>query len=71
MIIGQRVPRRFFVAIGRGESDVTVHAGSYHLALKDAGIEMCNIMKYSSILPELQQKWVNPKILSMALYWKQ
>ncbi len=30
---------------------MTVHAGSYHLALRSAGIEMCNIITYSSILP--------------------
>ncbi|MCH8559369.1 pyruvoyl-dependent arginine decarboxylase [Nesterenkonia sp. LB17] len=31
---------------------MTIHAGSYHLALHDAGIEMANIMTYSSILPK-------------------
>lgn len=51
MIIGNRVPGAFFETTGTGESDVTIHAGSYHLALRDAGIEMCNIMTYSSILP--------------------
>lgn len=49
--IGHRVPREYFVTHGCGESDVTIHAGSYHLALRTAGIEMCNIMTYSSILP--------------------
>jgi len=49
--IGHRVPREYFVTRGCGESDVTVHAGSYHLALRQAGIEMCNIITYSSILP--------------------
>jgi arginine decarboxylase len=51
MLIGNRVPRSFFVTSGTGESDITIHAGSYHLALKAAGIEMCNIITYSSILP--------------------
>lgn len=51
MIIGNRVPGAFFETTGKGESDVTIHAGSFHLALLDAGIEMCNIMTYSSILP--------------------
>lgn len=46
-----RIPREFFVTSGVGESDITVHAGSYHLALRDAGIEAANIMTYSSILP--------------------
>lgn len=49
--IGTRVPKDYFVATGKGESDITVHAGSYHLALRDAGIEMCNVITYSSILP--------------------
>lgn len=51
MLVGNRIPMDFFITSGRGESDVTVHAGSYHLALRDAGIEMANIMTYSSILP--------------------
>ena len=52
MRIGNRVPIDYFKTTGAGESDVTIHAGSYHLALRDAGIEMCNIMTYSSILPK-------------------
>ncbi|MBU3923635.1 MAG: pyruvoyl-dependent arginine decarboxylase [Nanoarchaeota archaeon] len=56
VLIGQRVPRDFFITTGCGESDITVHAGSYHLALKDAGIEMCNIMTYSSILPSIARE---------------
>lgn len=51
MRIGNRVPGDHFITRGVGESDVTVHAGSYHLALRQAGVEMCNIITYSSILP--------------------
>ncbi|HUX22852.1 MAG TPA: pyruvoyl-dependent arginine decarboxylase [Spirochaetia bacterium] len=51
IVIGNRIPRDYFVTKGRGESNITVHAGSYHLALRSAGIEMCNIITYSSILP--------------------
>lgn len=51
MIVGNRIPHEFFLTTGHGESDVTIHAGSYHLALRDAGIEQCNIITYSSILP--------------------
>lgn len=54
--IGNRVPKRFFITGGVGESDITVHAGSYHLALRDAGIEMFNIMQYSSILPRIAKE---------------
>lgn len=51
LTVGMRIPKDYFVTKGRGESDITVHAGSYHLALRSAGIEMCNIITYSSILP--------------------
>jgi arginine decarboxylase len=51
-LIGNRIPRDFFITKGSGESDITVHAGSYHLALKEANIEKFNIMTYSSILPK-------------------
>jgi arginine decarboxylase len=51
LTIGNRIPKDYFVTKGKGESDITIHAGSYHLALKDADIEMCNIITYSSILP--------------------
>lgn len=51
LLLGNRIPRDFFVTSGVGESNITVHAGSYHLALMDAGIERYNIMVYSSILP--------------------
>lgn len=53
ILIGCRIPKDFFITKGAGESDITIHAGSYHLALKEAGIEMCNIMTYSSILPKI------------------
>ena len=51
--LGCRIPKEYFEACGQGESDIAVHAGSFHLALKDAGIEKYNIMTYSSILPEI------------------
>ena len=60
IIAGMRVPKTFFVTEGIGESDITVHAGSYHLALKDAGIERFNIMVYSSILPGIAEEVPRP-----------
>ncbi len=60
LLIGNRVPKDFFVAQGAGESDITVHAGSYHLALKQAGIETYNIMTYSSILPAIATEVPRP-----------
>ena len=62
-LVGNRIPRDFFVTAGTGESDLTIHAGSYHLALKNAGIEMCNIMTYSSILPGIATEIPHPKEL--------
>ncbi|MFH1770027.1 MAG: pyruvoyl-dependent arginine decarboxylase [archaeon] len=61
LLIGCRIPKDYFITKGVGESDITVHAGSYHLALKDAGIEICNIMTYSSILPGIAKKIEQPK----------
>lgn len=53
LLIGNRIPKDFFITTGIGQSDITIHAGSYHLALRDAGIEECNIVTYSSILPSI------------------
>jgi arginine decarboxylase len=62
--VGNRIPREYFVTRGRGESEITVHAGSYHLALQQAGIEMCNIITYSSILPAIAQEVPRPAALT-------
>ena len=62
-LVGNRIPKDFFVISGSGESNNTIHAGSYHLALKEAKIEMCNIMTYSSILPEIANEIQRPKKL--------
>lgn len=61
ILIGKRIPKDFFITKGTGQSDITIHAGSYHLALKKAGIEMCNIMTYSSIIPEISMQIRKPK----------
>jgi len=63
VLMGMRIPKDFFITTGKGQSDIAVHAGSYHLALKDAGIEMCNIMTYSSILPAIAEKIEKPSHL--------
>jgi len=62
VIIGNRIPKDFFMTTGHGESDITIHAGSYHLALKAAGIEMCNIMTYSSIMPSIATEIERPQM---------
>ncbi len=60
VIIGNRIPKDYFITKGTGESDIAIHAGSYHLALKAAGVEMANIMTYSSILPGIARKINKP-----------
>ncbi len=60
LVIGNRIPRDFFVAKGKGESDLAFHAGSYHLALKAAGIECYNHLAYSSILPAIAREVKKP-----------
>ncbi len=60
ILVGNRIPKDYFITSGSGESDITVHAGSYHLALKSAGIEMANIMTYSSILPGIANQIPKP-----------
>jgi len=61
IVVGNRIPKDYFITKGTGESDITVHAGSYHLALKAAGVEVSNIMTYSSILPGIAQEVERPK----------
>ena len=58
--VGMRVPRDFFVTSGVGESDITVHAGSYHLALREARVEHVNHITYSSILPATARQVERP-----------
>jgi arginine decarboxylase len=60
IVTSTRIPKDFFITTGIGQSDITIHAGSYHLALKDAGIERCNIMSYSSILPGIATEISKP-----------
>ena len=61
LVIGNRIPKDYFITKGTGESDITIHAGSYHLALKNAGIEKANIMTYSSILPAIATQIEKPE----------
>lgn len=56
VMIGNKIPREFFITTGTGESDLAIHAGSFHVALHNARIERCNIMMYSSILPGIAQE---------------
>ena len=46
-----RKPGDFIITKGVGESDLTIHAGSYHMALYEAKISNYNIFTYSSVIP--------------------
>ena len=35
IVIGNRIPKDFFITKGRGESDITIHAVPYHMELKE------------------------------------
>ena len=61
---GNRIPSHYFETSGTGESDIALHAGSYHLALKAANIEMCNMMTYSSILPSIARRVERPETIT-------
>tara|TARA_Y100000310_G_C20685859_1_gene818931 strand:- start:1254 stop:1841 length:588 start_codon:yes stop_codon:yes gene_type:complete len=51
MVVGSRVPRKYFITSGQGESNYSNSPGSFHLALNDAGIGGTNLVGYSSVLP--------------------
>ena len=56
MKFGNRVPLKFYVTTGEGESDagskgLPYETGSYDAALNDARIENCNVVKYTSVMP--------------------
>lgn len=40
---GNKIPYEFFITSGIGESDITIHAGSFDETLRDAGIHNANI----------------------------
>ena len=56
MILGNRIPYEYFATSGKGESEagsegLKYETGSYDAALTDAGIEDCNIIEYTSVIP--------------------
>jgi len=56
IVTGSAVPYEFFITKGKGESPYQVHAGSYHRAMADAGIELGNLVAYTSILPPIAKE---------------
>lgn len=56
MILGNRVPYEYFATTGKGESEagskgLKYETGSYDAALTNAGIENCNVIEYTSVIP--------------------
>lgn len=56
MILGNRIPYEYFATTGKGESEagsegLKYETGSYDAALANAGIEDCNVIEYTSVIP--------------------
>ena len=64
MVVLNRIPYQYFIAKGAGSSPYEIHAGSYHMALFDAGISDYNIQTYSSVLPAIATE-VSPKLIKI------
>lgn len=67
LIIGNRIPKDYFVTTGYGETDKGSgidpwKTGAYDLALKSAQIENFNIVKYTSVLPPEAREWPIHKV---------
>ncbi|VVB81815.1 Pyruvoyl-dependent arginine decarboxylase [uncultured archaeon] len=56
IIMGCPIPYEFFRTTGVGENEYQIHAGSYHEAMRSAGIELGNLIPYTSILPEISRE---------------
>jgi len=57
MIISNRIPKEYVVVTGAGQTSFGPgvdpwETAAYDLALLDAGIENCNIVEYTSVLPK-------------------
>lgn len=55
-VLGNRIPYEYFLTKGKGESDagskfLPYETSSYDAALTDAGIQNCNIIEYTSVMP--------------------
>lgn len=70
---GNRVPCEYFITVGGGESDagskgLPFETGSYDAALKDAGIENVNVVKYTSVIPPVA-KCINKEVGLKNIQW--
>ena len=51
LLTENRIPTKYFVSWGHGESNLAIHPGSYDAAVKDAKMENWNGVIYTSLLP--------------------
>lgn len=73
MILGNRIPHEYFITKGKGESNagsagLPFETGSYDAALNDAGIENCNVIEYTSVIPT-QAKLISKEEGLKRLQW--
>jgi len=73
LILGNRVPYEYFITKGKGESDagstfLPYETGSYDAALNDAGIQNCNVIEYTSVMP-VDAKEISKEAGKKRLQW--
>ena len=56
LVIGCPIPWEFFKSTGTGQSNDQNHAGSFHDSMREAGVELGNLVKYTSILPAIAEE---------------
>lgn len=56
LVIECPIPYEYFISTGTGESGDQNHAGSYHGAMREAGVERGNLLPYTSILPAIAKE---------------
>jgi len=62
-MFGLRIPSKFFITKGKGESNFGYYPGAIDKALKAAGIHNQNLIFYTSILPPNAKRIERPKDL--------
>ena len=72
-IVGNRVPHKYFLTTGKGESDagskhLPAETGSYDAALNSAGIQDANVVKYTSVMPT-EAKEISREEGTKAIRW--
>jgi arginine decarboxylase len=73
LILGNRVPYEYFITKGKGESNagstfLPYETGSYDAALNDAGIQNCNVIEYTSVMP-VESKEITKEAGRNRLQW--